>query len=118
MRRYARLATVSFVSLLLVTGCGASQRNHDQLICQKFASAMSVVNSSGINSTNLFSKALKLGGEAAHRPGYLSPRLARNLRVVTSEKCNIGRAALEFEADCRAAGIKGAVWLQYAGSCG
>jgi hypothetical protein len=57
-------------------------------------------------------------GEAAHRPGYLSPRLARNLRVVTSEKCNIGRAALEFEADCRAAGIKGAVWLQYAGSCG
>jgi len=48
--------------------------------CRRFASALSVVDSSGINATDLFARAVTVGRVAARRPGYLSARLARNLR--------------------------------------
>ena len=119
MSRYARLAAASVVSLLMVTGCSAGGvHSHDKLICRRFAAAVSVVDSSGVNSTDLFAEAVTLARAAARRPGYLSARLARNLRVVTSA-CNIGLAVQGFTADCRAVGVEGPVWPEpYAPSCG
>src|SRR5215475_6022579 len=120
MVRHGGLAAASVVSLLLVTGCSAGgSRSNDEVICRAFASAISVVDSSGINSTDLLVRALTAGREAARRSGYLSARLARDLRAVTSGECNkISGALPDFEADCRDVGVRGPVWLEpYAPSC-
>jgi hypothetical protein len=95
-------------------------RSHDKLICRRFASGASAVDSVGFNSTDLFARAVTLGRQEARRPGYLSANLAKHLRVMTSDACNIGRAVQGFTADCRAVGVNGPVWPQesYAGSCG
>jgi len=100
----------------LLTGCGASDpRYHDKVICQRFATAVSVADSPGSHAGGpygLLARALALGRQEAHRPGYLLPRLARDLRAVTSGDDNkVLRALPAFGADCRAAGVKGRVWL-------
>ena len=122
MGRYARLAAASAVPLLLVTGCTAgSPRYHDTLICEKFATGASAADSPGTRAADRythFARAVTLGRNDARRPGYLSPRLARDVRAVTSGGCNIGRAVQAFTADCRAGGVKRPVWLLYVGSCG
>lgn len=106
----------------MVTGCGAGgPRSTDTLICKKFAAAVRVMVSprtKEIDRYTLFARALTLGRNEARRAGYLSPRLAGDLRVLTSGKCNLGSAPQAFAADCRATGVKGMVWLAYAGSCG
>src|SRR5215813_1570701 len=113
MGRYARLAAASVMSVVLMTGCSAGGvRSHDKLICRKFATAVSVVESSGTNSTDLLAMAVTLGRQAARRPGYLSANLAKHLRVMTSDACNIGRAVQGFTGDCRAVGVNGPVWLE------
>ena len=90
MGRYGRLAAASVVSLLLVTGCSAGGlRPHDKLTCRRFASAVSVVDSSGINATDLFARAVTVGRVAARRPGYLSARLARN-RLLSADGATAG----------------------------
>jgi hypothetical protein len=119
MSRYAPLSVASVVSLLLVTGCSASGSHyHDKQTCETFASAVSAVN------TPLWPNAVRQGRKAVRRPGYLSPRLARDLRVLTSPALDtlpdldIRSALQAFAADCRAVGVKGPVFLTYAGSEG
>jgi hypothetical protein len=120
MSRYAPLSVASVVSLLLVAGCSASgPRYHDKQTCETFASAVSVVESS--NRTILWHSAVTQGRKAVRRPGYLSPRLARDLRVLTSPTSpdlDIRSALQAFAADCLVAGVKGPVYLTYVGSEG
>jgi len=90
MGRYGPLAAASVVSLPLVTGCSAGGlRSHDKLTCRRFASAVSVVDPSGINATDLFARAVTVGRVAARRPGYLSARLARN-RLLSADGATAG----------------------------
>jgi hypothetical protein len=119
MRRHARLAAASTL-VVLMTGCSAGGvLSHDKLICRRFATGVSAVDSVGTNSTDLFASAVMRGRQEARRPGYLSADLAKRLRVMTSDACNIGRAVQGFTADCRAVGVSGPVWLEpYAPSCG
>ena len=117
MFRYTLPAAAGVVSLVLVTGCIAGGLlYHDRLICRTFANAIAHPS----RQPDPFANAITLGRKAALRPGYLSRRLARDLAGVTSGECNrISPAVRGFEADCRAAGIKGAVWPEpYAPSCG
>ena len=118
MARYARLAAAGVMAVVLITGCSAgSVRSHDKLICRRFASGVSALDSAG--TLGLFARAAMLGRQAARRPGYLSANLAKHLRVMTSDVCNIGPAVQGFTVDCRAAGVSGPVWPKpYAPSCG
>jgi hypothetical protein len=111
MGRYARLAAASVMSVFLMTACSAGGvRSHDKLICERFARAMSVVDSHGANSLEVFGRAVTLGRQAARRPGYLSADLAKHLRA--TDACNNTRAVQGFLSDCRAVGVNGPVWLE------
>ena len=111
MSRYARLAAASVVSLLLVSGCSArGPRYHDKQICQSFMRGVSIAQSSGRMTPYYWAQ--QSGQVAANRRGYLSPRLARDLRVVTLGSLYAGRRALQaFAHDCEAVGVTGAVYL-------
>ena len=88
---------------------GDSASSHDRLICRRFASTVSVVDSSGgQNSLDLFARAVMLGRQAARRPGYLSADMAKHLTA--TDACNNARAVQGFMADCRAVGVYGPVW--------
>ena len=110
MRRYARLAVANVVSVLLVTGCSAGGY-HDKQICQTLARAVSVAESS--NRSTLWHSAVTEARIAARRPGYLSPRLARDLRAVNSSQTDlkIGPALNALAGDCQAVGVYRPVWL-------
>src|SRR5215475_11673360 len=105
MRRCAGLAAASVMSVLLITACSATAvRSHDMLICQRLAVGMH----SGVGSSDLFGRALTLGRESAHRRGYLSANLAKDL--LATDTCNYARPARRLAADCRAVGIDGPVF--------
>jgi len=116
----SRLVGAGVTLVVLMTACSAGGvRSHNKLICRRFANAVSATKSSGTNSTDLFAEAVTLAREEARRPGYLSAYMSKQLRVMTSDACNIGLAVQGFSADCRAAGVKRPVWLgPYPTSCG
>jgi hypothetical protein len=93
-RRNTSVVAASIVSILLLSGCSAGgQRYHDMLICKSFASA----EAHPTGHPDPMASAMALGRSAAHRPGYLSRRLARDVRAVTSDECNkIAPAVLPF----------------------
>jgi hypothetical protein len=74
-----------------------------------FATAVSVVESSG--HITLWHRAVIRGRNEARQPEYLSPRMARSLKVATSSDPDIGKAVRAFAADCRAVGVDGPVFL-------
>jgi hypothetical protein len=109
MGRYTLVAAASVISALLLTACSAGGvPAHDRLVCQSFARATSALDSHGAKSLEVFGRALTLGRQEAHRPGYLSADMAKHLRA--TDACNNARAIQGFKADCRAVGVNGPVW--------
>lgn len=104
MSRYVLVAGVSVLSLLLVTGCGASTpRDHDKLICKNLAQG--ATSKPGNIS---FSSALAMAQEAVRTRGYLTPQMTMDLRSVI--KSSGGGRYQALHADCQAVGVNGQLW--------
>jgi len=114
----ARLAAAGALSLLLMSGCSAGgPRYHDKQPASHSARGVSIAESSGRMTPYYWAQAS--GQVAANRHGYLSPLLAKDLRVVILGSLYAGRRALQaFAHDCRAAGVSGQVYLPSAISPG
>jgi len=101
-----------------MSGCSAGgPRYHDKQACQSFARGVAIAESSGRMTPYYWAQAS--AQVAANRHGYLSPRLARDPRVVTLGSVYAGRRALQaFADDCKAVRFTGAVYLPNAASEG
>lgn len=108
------MAIAGAVALLVVTGCGASsqQNHHAALVCKQFAASLGWL-AIDHPATVTSDAALAFARKAERRPGYLPPSVATTLGTLLTSKnaAEVDRVVPVFNADCRAVGVKGQVWL-------